>query len=67
MITSAVKALDMGFSASLLSQTQICTKFIVPEAHFQPSAIGARPTVIARKTTRDIQILILINSYTYTH
>ena len=42
----------MEFSASLLSQTKIHTKFIVPAAHFHTNVIGASPVVIAHKTIK---------------
>ena len=57
VLTSAVKALDMGFSASLLLQTQIRTKFIAPEAHFHANTIAASPTVIACKTMKTFNFL----------
>ena len=41
-----------GFSASLLSQTHIQTKIIIPEAHFHADMIGASPAVIARKMVK---------------
>ena len=51
-----------GVSASLLSQTRTCTKYIAPEVHFHAKSIGAGPVVTTLKMAKLFRFFPLAKS-----